>query len=411
MSALSSFVHARATTAPRPAMSRGRRRGRVAVATAAAVTLALVGASGPAAAHQDRRAHHDDNVFRQVNLVSDLPGLAQVTDADVVNPWGIDFGRGKSATPLWVSNQGSNTLTLYRGATKASPAVEKLGLVITASSPTGMVFNPTKKFVITQGGKTAPANFLMNENLFNADQTDATGQVTAWSNASAPPPPTTTVVKASIPHSTSSGLAILPATHKRGPRLLVVNDGEARINVYDGTFRLVHPRAEAFVDPKARADGLIPYNVAYLKGRVYVAYVGETNSGLSVFKTNGRFIKRLATNGAEGPLAAPWGMTFAPQHWGDFGGALLVGNVGDGTIHAFNARSGHHLGVLKDSKGVPLANIGLWGLTFGNGVMGDPDTLLFAAGIGETPTDFGHFYGHGLIGAIKPVDDDHHGGD
>jgi hypothetical protein len=50
-------------------------------------------------------------------------------------------------------------------------------------------------------------------------------------------------------------------------------------------------------------------------------------------------------------------------------------------------------------------NIGLWGLTFGNGVMGDRNTLLFAAGIGETPTDFGHFYGHGLIGAITPADD------
>ena len=38
------------------------------------------------------------------------------------------------------------------------------------------------------------------------------------------------------------------------------------------------------------------------------------------------------------------------------------------------------------------------------------DTLLFAAGIGETPTDFGHFYEHGLIGAITPVDRGHRGG-
>ena len=173
---------------PVQASSSARRSTRYgSLATVAAVTLALVGVSGSAVAHDGNKGHHDDNAFKQVNLVSDIPGLAELIDSDVINPWGIDFGRGKSATPLWVSNQGSNTLTLYRGATKASPRVEKLGLVIKASSPTGMVFNPTTKFVITQGGKKAPANFLMNENVFNADQTDATAQVTAWSNASAPP--------------------------------------------------------------------------------------------------------------------------------------------------------------------------------------------------------------------------------
>ena len=212
------------------------------------------------------------------------------------------------------------------------------------------------------------------------------------------------MVKASVPHSTYAGLTLIPASHKRGPRLLAVNDVLGRIDVYDGKFRLRHRGSKAFVDPRAERDGLVPYNAANLKGRVYVAYFGETNSGLSVFKTNGKFVKRLATNGADGALVAPWGMTFAPKHWGDFGGALLVGNVGDGKINAFNARNGHHLGVLKDAKGAPLVNIGLWGLTFGNGVMGDRNTLLFAAGIGEDPTDFGHFYEHGLIGAITPVD-------
>src|SRR4051794_33323255 len=134
-----------------------RRRGRVALATAAAVTLALVGTAGPAVAHGGGHKKHDtDNVFQQVNLVSDVPGLAKMRDTDVVNPWGIDFGTGSKATPLWVSNQGSNTLTLYTGATKATPKVTKLGLVIKANSPTGMLFNPTKKFVITQGGKKAP---------------------------------------------------------------------------------------------------------------------------------------------------------------------------------------------------------------------------------------------------------------
>jgi uncharacterized protein (TIGR03118 family) len=373
-----------------------RHRGRVALAAAAAAALALVGASGPAVADDGQKGHHD-HAFQQVNLVSDLPGLAQLRDPDVVNPWGIDFG---PTTPLWVSNQGSSTLTLYRGATTAAPTVVKVPLVIKANSPTGMLFNPTKKFVIEQGGKKAPANFLMNENL--PPDNPATGQVTAWSNASAPPPPTTTVVKATADRGTYAGLALIPATRKHGPRLLAVNDGAGRIDVYDGKFHLRHLGKKAFVDPRAAADGVVPYNAAYLHGRVYVSYFGESSSALSVFRTDGRFVRRLATGG---PLVAPWGMTIAPKHWGAFGGALLVGNVGDGKINAFNPRNGHFLGTLKDAKGAPLVNVGLWGLKFGNGVLGNPRTLIFAAGIGETPTDFEHFYEHGLIGAITPVDD------
>lgn len=150
------------------------------------------------------------------------------------------------------------------------------------------------------------------------------------------------------------------------------------------------------------ADVVVPYNAAYLHGRVYVSYSGGSSSALSVFRIDGKFARRLATGG---PLAAPWGMTIAPEHWGAFGGAFLVGNVGDGKINAFNPRNGYFLCALEDAKGAPLVNVGLWGLTFGNGVLGNPRTLIFAAGIGKTPTDFGHFYEHGLIGAITPVED------
>src|SRR5215213_5656608 len=119
------------SSAPPSARQGGsRRRGRLALATVAAVTLALVGASGPAVAHDRHKGHHDDNAFKQVNLVSDRPGLAQVLDPNVVNPWGIDFG---PKTPLWVSNQGSNTLTLYSGATKATPKAQIVPLVIKAN--------------------------------------------------------------------------------------------------------------------------------------------------------------------------------------------------------------------------------------------------------------------------------------
>ena len=98
-------------------------------------------------------------------------------------------------------------------------------------------------------------------------------------------------------------------------------------------------------------------------------------------------------------------MTIAPKGWGDFGGDLLVGNVFDGTINAFNPSNGHFRGTIEGPDGKPLVNLGLWGIEFGNGVIGTPDSLVFAAGIGTSPTSFDEVYEHGLVGLIEPIGD------
>ena len=85
----------------------------------------------------------------------------------------------------------------------------------------------------------------------------------------------------------------------------------------------------------------------------------------------------------EATLQGPWGMAIAPKHWGKFGGRLLVGNVDDGNDQRVQPRSGKFKGTLKDASGAPLVNPGLWGIAFGNGVIGTPNTLIFAAGIGD----------------------------
>ncbi len=51
--------------------------------------------------------------YKQTNLVSDLSGIAQVTDSNLVNPWGLSRS---STTPWWVSDNGSGFSTLYTGA-------------------------------------------------------------------------------------------------------------------------------------------------------------------------------------------------------------------------------------------------------------------------------------------------------
>jgi uncharacterized protein (TIGR03118 family) len=390
----------------------------------AVVPLSAV--AGPAVAAQGQEARHPHRIaFRQVNLVSDLESMhPQIVDNEVKNPWGISLG---PSTALWVDNNfnpksdcGSpgctpapkdllTKITLYRGANGHGPVV-KVPLEVTASSPFGTVYNPTSSFVVRQGGVRAPARFLFNEARLMKDG-QPRAQITGWSPASTPVP-TVTAVKAAKPRALQTGLALVPGKDgdgdrdgkvgRSGPHLLAADAMNGVIDVYDQGFRPVRLRG-SFNDPRRAAEGLSPYNITYLKGRVYIGYTTERgdHNALSVFKPDGRFIRRLVT---DGPLSGPWGMAIAPRSWGRFSGALLVGNVGDGKINAFNRRNGHLIGVISDRMGHPLVNPGLWGLAFGNGVIGTPDTLLFAAGIGSAPGGFGDDgYAHGLVGLIKPV--------
>ena len=87
-----------------------------------------------------------------------------------------------------------------------------------------------------------------------------------------------------------------------------------------------------------------------------------------------------------GKLDAPWGMAIAPAGFGPFGGALLVANLGDGTIAALISAPA----ILSTSAGRAGKEITIeriWGLMFGNGVsLGDAHALYFTAGRMENST-------------------------
>src|SRR5262249_3810866 len=117
---------------------------------------------------------------------------------------------------------------------------------------------------------------------------------------------------------------------------------------------------------------------------------GKGHGFIDVFETNGHFDGRLVSRG---DLNSPWGMVIAPKTFGQFGGDLLVGNFGDGRIHAYDPTSGIEQGTLSQAPGRPVVINDLWGLAFGNGkTAGDANTLYFAAG----PED----EKHGLFGKI-----------
>src|SRR5262249_49012821 len=103
---------------------------------------------------------------------------------------------------------------------------------------------------------------------------------------------------------------------------------------------------------------------------------------------------RLISRGA---LNSPWGLAIAPPSFGDLAGSLLVGNFGDGTIHAYSATTpGVFMGTLKDPDGEPIQIDGLWALQVGNGGNGgDRNTIYFTAGLDHE--------NHGLFGSLSPV--------
>jgi hypothetical protein len=60
----------------------------------------------------------------------------------------------------------------------------------------------------------------------------------------------------------------------------------------------------------------------------------------------------------------------------------LVGNFGDGLIHAFDPMTGAPIGVLEGPNGQPLDIPGLWDITVGNQAA-NPNALYFTAGLPE----------------------------
>jgi uncharacterized protein (TIGR03118 family) len=360
-----------------------RRRSRLRSALALGVVAALLALAPatPAAASHPRNAYH------QTNLVSDLPGLAQLTDPDLVNPWGLAAG---PTTPVWVADNGTDKATLYPGFVNGSP-IQKAGLVvdIPGGAPTGQVFNPTPGFVVRSGDASGAARFLFDSEA---------GLVTGWSPGVPPPPPSTQAqVGARVPDAIYKGLAI--ATTSAGTFLYAADFHHARIDVFDSNFNLVHLPG-SFTDP-AIPRGFAPFNVQELGGRLYVAYAKQDAAAedevagpglgfVDVYSTSGHLLRRLVRRGQ---LNAPWGLVLAPAGFGRFSGDLLVGNFGNGRINAYDPGTGEFLGRLRHEDGSPIEIEGLWALRFGNGVTGDPTTLLFTAGIDDEA--------HGLFGAIQ----------
>ena len=258
-------------------------------AAAAAVAAALVAGTASAGVQ--------DDVFSVNNLVSDT------ADASLVNGWGLSAG---PTTPWWVSNNGTNTSTLYNG----SGAKQALTVSV-PGGPTGTVFNGVATdFVVSQSGKSGAARFLF--------ATEA-GQILGWS-------PTVNGTLAIPGADSSSKGAVYKGLTVAADRLYATDFHNGRVDVFDKSFA---PVSLPFTDPKL-PKGYAPFGIQAIGTSIFVTYAKQDDAKkddaagggfgyVDQFTTEGQLVARVASGGRKNaPPNAPWGLAMAPASFGVF---------------------------------------------------------------------------------------------
>jgi len=317
------------------------------------------------------------SIYVQTNLVSDIPGVAQSTDPNLKNPWGVSF----SATgPFWAANAGSNTSTVYSGTGSTVTST----VVTVPGGPTGTISNSTVDFLLSNGKK---ASFVFST---------LDGSIYSWNGGAA------AAQNAKVAGASFTGLAL--ASNSSGNYLYAANIlGGGSIEVFNATFQRVTANF-SFKDPAFSgspifgSSGYVPYNIQAINGQLYVEYANfQLGKGaVSIFDTAGNFIKELIPPGGS-QLNQPWGIVMAPAGFGTFAGDLLVGNLGDGKINAFDPATGAFFGTLQGFNG-PLVNSGLWSLSVRTGGTYNQNAVYLMAGInGQADGLFG------MITVVSPA--------
>jgi uncharacterized protein (TIGR03118 family) len=320
--------------------------------------------------------------YSWTNLQSDIPGVAQHTDPNLVNPWGVAVPSPNG--PIWVSDNGTGVSTLYRldGTAFPNPTNPLVVTIPTAArnkdggNPTGMVFNGTSFFKVSNGTNSLPARFIF---------VSEDGSISGWNPRI---DPTNAIIAVDngtnngTNHAVYKGAALGFANGHNF--LFVTNFHSGEVETYDENFHQVNPNG--FADPNIPA-GFAPFGIQNLNGSIYVTYAlqnkerhddvaGPGNGFVDKFDTSGNLIGRLISNGN---LNSPWGLAIVD-------GKLWVGNFGDGKINNYDPNTGAFIETLMKADGTPLQFNGLWSL------LPLAPGVFFTAGIGDES--------HGLFGLI-----------
>ena len=320
------------------------------------------------------------DTYSWTNFQSDIAGVAQHVDGNLVNPWGMAASSNGTNGIIWVSDNGTGVSTLYhQDGTAVSLVVE----IPTAKqnrgtgNPTGVVSNTTQSFPVTKNGTSLPARFIF---------VSEDGSISGWN-------PTLDQTHAIIAVDNGTNRGVNAAVYKSATLgvanshnfLYVSNFHTGQVETYDENFHQVTPNG--FTDPNLPA-GYAPFGIRNFNGEIFVTYAKQDHAKhddvpcpgcgfVNVFDTSGNFLRRLISGRH---LNAPWGLALVE------GSNLWVGNFGDGLINNYDPMTGAFIETLMRADGTPLQFDGLWDLLpLGTGV-------YFTAGIADEE--------HGLFGLI-----------
>lgn len=378
--------------------------------------------------------------YVQTNLVANKPEYnpTAFVDENLVNGWGIAVRPPGAGGHFWINNAGVGNTTTYIGDVPGVPLFQdglKVVPIISSTrdldpdippgadataQATGIVYNaasdipgqPTEFFV------SGPAINYTNNTPAGIDAGPAKfvfvtqdGTINAWRTKTDPGMLEAVVVKdystidfmaqGLVARPGFNGVAMttdaytLDANNNKvaDNRLYAADFAAGRIMTFDNHWNDI-TSSTPFQRPADLTAQWMPFNVQMLSdGRIYVAWTRnafEIDEPTEEIPGEGRVVAydrngiMLQDYTADDKMNNPWGMAIAPPTFGEFAGALLIANFGDGTIAGYDLATGADLGYLRDANGDVISIDGIWGLTFGNGVMlGDANALYFTAGPDE----------------------------
>jgi len=200
-----------------------------------------------------------------------------------------------------------------------------------------------------------------------------------------------------------------------GNRLFVADIRNNVIEVFNNEWKNI-TNSFHFERPKSVGE-LSPFNIMDLNGHLFVAYgafdpasdegqeqlAGGGMGHIVEYNEDGTLVKDF--DAGHHDLNLPWGMAIAPATFGTYANDLVVANFGDGTISAFNLKTGNFEGYLRDRDTHIISIDGVWGIAFGNGYsLGDSRALYYTSGPNnEQDGEFGRVNANGLAGGPPEV--------
>src|SRR6266404_2696346 len=333
--------------------------------------------------------------YRQNNLASNLSNVADNVTPGLVDPWGIAFLSGQ---PFFLADNKVGRVTAH----DASGVGVRPGSFTVPNSagagfdaPTGIVADQNSFF--GSSSLVKPFILVTDEGTILTWGPDARGDL---------PQHATLVVNNSARNAVYKGVAILDSS-LTAPALAVTDFHGGFIDTFLPGFSPV-ALPGSFTDPNLPA-GYAPFGIQVIGQQVFVTYalqdavkhdpvVGAGNGIVSIFDMEGNFVRRFASGGA---LNAPWGIAKASANFGTFSNDLLIGNVGDGTINAFDPTTGRFVGKLIDGAGNNITEVGLHALAFRADGFGNPNTLYFTSEFSNERDGLFGAITTGLVSAVR----------